>query len=647
MGDENTAPLCDIVLEGGVTSALIYTGLIARLSRHYRLKRLGGTSSGAVAAAAGAIAQRARIEGLKKNFMGQQLAVDPDAAFKALRDFPRKLAKTDARGRTVLFRLFQAQQSTCRGYRIVAAFLQHGGPGRRFAGAGYVVAATIRNFPLAAALGALPGIWFVAVALHSMWQRCVVDPANGVSVVLGLLLAVGLGLLVAVLRALWHTLHGMLGNHYGLCNGMTGVDGGDDTPLTLQLHQFFNGLLGRNGPLDKPVVFAELWGADALNGGEREIDLQVITTAVNLRRPFRLPNDPGVDPLSAFFYDRKEWKELFPTAVMVWLEAHRRLADGPPVTNEHGVELWALPPPSLWPVLVAVRLSLSFPGLLSAVPMYTLEGRSDVKPGARARARTQRAHVSEETRFVAHKVYFSDGGITSNCPVQLFDAPLPRHPTFGVKLDTPESGEGGRHRIFLPGDEAQAPPRVQPFDTRCALSAAWDFVAGIAGTSLDWRDRLQRELPGYRERVVIVGLRPEEGGLNLAMTPKTIGRVAALGSRAALRLQQAFEGPRTAGRSNSWDRHRWLRLRSTLAAAQRYAAEIQKVEAPGDHLYDDMLNLRPTLEPGFVDRAAVVQAKALLDGLSQLAAGDSASPARDLADNAPEPAPRLRMSSPW
>ena len=41
---------CDVVLEGGVTSAVIYAGLLARLSKTYRFRCLGGTSAGAVAA---------------------------------------------------------------------------------------------------------------------------------------------------------------------------------------------------------------------------------------------------------------------------------------------------------------------------------------------------------------------------------------------------------------------------------------------------------------------------------------------------------------------------------------------------------------------------------------------------------------------
>ena len=769
MGDEDAAPLCDLVLEGGVTSALIYTGLIARLSCHYRFKRLGGTSSGAVAAAAGAIAQRAKLETLKKP-PGQR-EKPPDAAFEeGVREFPRNLAKTDKQGRTALFRLFQAQESTCRGHRVVATWLKYRAQGWGTATV-RALATTVCNFWVSFLIGALPGLWILLTTWRPLWPNGLQDPVNWISPALGLALMLGLGLLAAVLWAVWTTLRGMMRNHFGLCSGMQGAEYGDDgTALTPTLHRFFNELLGRNAEAEKPVIFAELWGKDALAGGDREIDLQVITTALNLRRPFRLPNEPGVDPLGGFFYDPKEWKELFPKVVLRWLEKHRRLADGPRVTNEQGDELYALPPPPQWPVLVAVRLSLSFPGLLSAVPMYTIEWRRKLQTEKQPPARTPLAGATGEKALVPVKVYFSDGGITSNCPVHLFDAPLPGHPTFAVRLDTFESGDGGRHRIWLPGDRKEPPPRVRPFAARCTLAVAWSFVFGIVDTAREWRDGLQRSLPGYRERVVVVGLKPREGGLNLAMSPRTIRRVAALGSRAALRLQRAFDGPRTDGQPNAWDRHRWIRLRSTLAAAQRYLEELQKPhyrdllerlratlaaaqsyleelqkpQPPREPRYRDLLErlratlaaaqscleelqkprlsrepryrdllerlratltaaqtyfeelqkpqpsnepsyrdllerLRSTLaaaqtyleelqkpqpsnEPSYrelleqvppiephhlPDRAAVAQAQALLDGLSALEQGDRAWPDRDLGDNAPKPAPRLRMSSPW
>ena len=624
MGDKKELPACDLVLEGGVTSGLIYTGLIARLSQDYRFKSLGGTSIGAVAAAAGAIAQRAKLNSPNRN-----AANGLHVAFDALRDFPYKLAVTDGKKRTVLFRLFQPQEGTRRGYRIVATFLAAWSADRGLVSTLRAVWTTLLAFPVAALAGAAPGLWYLFVVPSSLLR----GGGDWFGTIVAGLLAVGLGVLAAVGFAAWSTVGGMLRNHFGLCNGMEGHEPGEVLPLTLKLHELFNKLLGREIDQD-PVTFGQLWwGSPEAIGGEREIDLQVITTALNLRRPYRLPNEPGTDPLRGFFYDPTEWKDLFPEKVMEWLERHRRLRDGPLVKSRDGRPLHALPEPAHWPVLVAVRLSLSFPGLLSAIPMYTLERRASDAP--------------VDFDFVAEKIYFTDGGLTSNCPVALFDAPLPGHPTFAVRLDTFNDEIPGSQRLHLPDDTTEPPPLVKSFGGSHRASTALYFVNDLVRTALDWRDRLQRGLPGYRERILVVGLKPEEGGLNLAMPPATIHLLADLGRQAGARLAKAFVGARLDGRSNAWDRHRWLRLRSTLAAVQRYVREVEKLDVPGGVHYRDLLDLRPSIDPRLADAHATAHARAILEGMAELARGDPEVPPGDLEKNAAQPAPRLRMSSPW
>ena len=170
----------------------------------------------------------------------------------------------------------------------------------------------------------------------------------------------------------------------------------------------------------------------------------------------------------------------------------------------------------------------------------------------------------------------------------------------------------------------------------------FSFVDSLIDTLMNWRDSVQRDLPGYRERVATVGLKAAEGGLNLAMPPATILGLVALGGIAARRLQRAFNAPRTDGQLNAWDRHRWVRLRSTLAATQRqlHAIAASKPE-PDDVSNVALLVQRPSPEPHLLDGAAVAEAQALLAACEALSGGP------DLSVNAPAPAPRLRMSSPW
>jgi hypothetical protein len=476
-------------------------------------------------------------------------------------------------------------------------------------------------------------------------------------------LGVVLGLLLVVPYAFWSAFSGLRANHFGLCNGMNGEDRGDADALTERLHTLYNGLLKRS-PEDDPVCFRDLWGAGAA-AGDREINLQVITTALNLRRPYRVPNDPGVEPLREFLYDPAEWKELFPPAVMDWLakdwkERNPQSPDGIQCKCP-GVTLRSLPPASRLPILVAVRMSVAFPGLLSAVPMYTVERKR--RPASRASAASAPS-PSDDQAFIARRVYFADGGITSNCPVHLFDAPLPRHPTFVVSLDVLPDGAkdmGPRDRICLQGGDVERPDTVRRFESGGPLREALSFLWSIVDTSINWRDSLQRTVPGSEERVAIVKLKANEGSLNLHMDPPTIGAVADLGSHAADKFIEAFAGPRTNGQSNAWDRHRWIRMRSTIATARNYLHAIWIAETKNEAGYRRTLVSSKQLDPWFSNAGSVETAIALLEKLNALGfdplsaakseptepGTDPASTWPDVSYNQPTPAPRLHMSPPW
>ena len=65
-GDPRTNPYaspsrsCDIVMKGGITSGVVYPRAVCELARTYRFKNVGGTSAGAIAAAATAAAEHGR-----------------------------------------------------------------------------------------------------------------------------------------------------------------------------------------------------------------------------------------------------------------------------------------------------------------------------------------------------------------------------------------------------------------------------------------------------------------------------------------------------------------------------------------------------------------------------------------------------------
>src|SRR3954454_12620811 len=95
------------------------------------------------------------------------------------------------------------------------------------------------------------------------------------------------------------------------------------------------------------------------------------------------------------------------------------------------------------PIIVGVRMSLSFPGLIAAVPLqavdYSRPANKDVVE-AQQRWRDEHPHATPEdgaeaTPGLTYQAnWFSDGGICANLPLQFFDSALPRRPTFAINL---------------------------------------------------------------------------------------------------------------------------------------------------------------------------------------------------------------------
>jgi hypothetical protein len=91
-------------------------------------------------------------------------------------------------------------------------------------------------------------------------------------------------------------------------------------------------------------------------------------------------------------------------------------------------------------------MSLSFPILLSAVPLYTICASALGKDGELTSDASKKIEKERETWAdikdshevpeILQKNWFSDGGICSNFPIHFFDDWLPNRPTFGITLTT-------------------------------------------------------------------------------------------------------------------------------------------------------------------------------------------------------------------
>jgi hypothetical protein len=90
------------------------------------------------------------------------------------------------------------------------------------------------------------------------------------------------------------------------------------------------------------------------------------------------------------------------------------------------------------------------------------------------------------------------------------------------------------------------------------------FLARLLFSAKDWQDILQSTLPGYRERIAHVVLKPDEGGLNLTMSPATVQKLVGYGEQAGVMLRDDFD----------LDGHRWRRFLVAMARMEQTLDEV-------------------------------------------------------------------------
>ena len=547
-----TAPRleCDLVMKGGITSGVIYPRLVAALAEVYDFRSIGGTSAGAIAAGAAAAAQLGVAGGVNKE------------AFATLAKLPGLLGGPvpGARG-SMLLNLFQPQKKFRRHFALLTAALN--ARSKTLTGLRVAVNAVWR-FPLGAIIGAAPG---ALIAVYSV----------GIARWLGVAFAVAglvLGAAMAAVRSLGKHLPA---NDFGMCNGMPAAGGKIDA-LSTWLHGYVNGLAGKGA--DEPLTFGELWGGTLRapgapsphdGKGERRIELAMITTALNVGRPYRFPFES-----QDFYFRKEEFENLLPAQVAAWMVAHARPSATASELSKPGCTFLALPLPQDMPVLLGVRMSLSFPLLLAAVPLYCVD-------------RTRAANAVKATTVT--RILFSDGGICSNFPVHFFDGPLPSRPTFGVNLrgfhpDHPQA------RLWMPEplkNNRGVKNYIPDISTKPGLGSVFGFLGFIVNTMQNWRDQVQIGMPGYRDRIVHVCHSEDEGGMNLNMQQEVIETLAGSGAGAAGKLRDAFV-PGVDPRAGGWYNHRRIRMRTLLAGIDQKLRRIHVVLGrPGSPSWSDVV----------------------------------------------------------
>ena len=472
---------CDLVMKGGITSGIVYPSAVCELARDFEFVNIGGTSAGAIAAALTAAAEYRRKNG-------------SHAGFDELADLPRWLGEGSR-----LRNLFQPSPELAPLLDVVFKPKLLVDRFHRFAAPIIAVGA----IALAAIVATVILIWNVA--------RGLAITLAGVALLIVVATAV-LAVLGAAADALLLALRHLPKNGFGVCSGM------GEGALTPWLADKIDAVAGTSSPL----TIGDLERAG--------IHVEMMTTNLTHGRPYTLPFESNV-----FMFSRTDFAKLFPPRIVDWLVAHSPRVDG---------EYHALPVDDL-PLVVIARMSLSFPILLSAVPLYAIDyGRLD-------------HHVPE-------RCWFSDGGITSNFPVQFFDAPLPRWPTFAINLAewTPRYHEAGQ-RVYVPERNSGG---IREWWT--PFSSVLGFLWSIVTTMQNWRDNMLLRIPGYRDRIAHVLLKPHEGGLNLTMDPATIADVASRGAEAASILRERFSENPPPDTVLTWQNHKWVRFLTFMTALE-------------------------------------------------------------------------------
>jgi predicted acylesterase/phospholipase RssA len=665
---------CDLVLKGGVTSGVIYPTLIARLAQRFRFRSVGGTSAGAIAAAACAAAEFRRSE----SETGRQADADRDAGFHALEGLPGTLSEAvGPEDELMLQQLFQPRPWLRAHLRVLIALT--GSQAWWHKAAWIFPRALLRRFwgltgavwlwhlapvgsawlapPVArsgdASTGALNGaaavLAPVAAAAPPGWSALAAEFALATAAAFPW--ALGLALVWWLAGLGWALTRG----GWGLCSGRSDDPRAGTPGLTDWLHRYLQDLAGLPDPA-RPLCFRDLWAGHlrAAHGptgdfdadtqiepppewagpAARVIDLQVMTTAVSQSMSYAIP---WREDAPAFFYDPEAWSRLFPPEVMDWLVRHEPLSVGARAVVDAATRrpLRALPDSADLPVVVAVRLSLSFPLLLAAVPLHAVD-RSD-GPDERA------------GELAAKRIWFSDGGLSSNMPLHFFDALLPGHPTFAINL----KGEHPRHpietglpaghvdngRIYLPRRSQDGRHRWWPTALDHGVRGLLAFLGGMLDTMQAWRDEIQFPSPGHRDRIVQISLRGDEGGLNLDMPPARVEALAEAGWAAGDRLIEAFlDQPADPAVPDGWEAHRRIRLRNFLAHMSRLLQD-EGLQDPG---WEALL---PALSQHGYTAADIDAARTLMQGLRALGDGLQALPEpRVLEAKAPRHAGRLRVT---
>lgn len=516
----NPVKECDIIMKGGITSGIVYPKAINELAKTYKFSCIGGTSAGAIASGLTAAAEYRRKNG----------SID---GFKILDSLPKILTEKD-NNETRLLSLFQPNDKTRKYYNTLLPFLnEKGGLRKGICGLWEI----IKSYPF---------ISLLLILLFGLNEYLFITTFKVSLIVLGSVLNI---LSLILFLILSNTIFFLINlnkdikdNNFGLTKGFlsdTEKKNKSKTPLTEWLADLIDEVAGKD--LSQPLTFGDLYDYEKNEG----INLKMVTTNLNHGIPNTLPfkkKNKSDDPL--YYFKENEFREYFPKRIVDWMVKNSEVKDG---------EYLSLPDAERMPVIVGVRMSLSFPVLISAVPIH-------------------KKNIGESEVVGYTKCLFSDGGICSNFPVHFFDSPLPTRPTFAINLRQFETSSSDQSKnISMPEDNKEG----LDYEFNKNEGSLISFIGSITKTMQNWNDNTQIRIPGFRDRICTVFLTKDEGGMNLNMDESFIRNICERGTYAGIELRERFS--RTDYKEMNWDNHKWIRLRTSIALLQKYLKDMQEV----------------------------------------------------------------------
>jgi predicted acylesterase/phospholipase RssA len=631
---------CDLVMKGGITSGIVYPPVLLKLKEKFRFRNIGGTSAGAIAAAGAAAAEYGRQ-------CGAEIKYPNKSGFRGLQNINEQLGScllprsnessgenpTNQKGTgscevTFLQNLFQPTIETNAIFKLAlelfTEFQKKDRPSKTLLGNFGLFIRLLKKVKLfhfsntnqsrsinsenqtyqPFKKGGFLGI-FIAILLSILVSSTIFLIATLLGdhssfillIVIVLVLGIPLSLTAYFLGGLGLTIVGLFrnfteqvikGNNFGFCNGMDGVSSVPGEPaLTQWLHTDVINTLA-DPDLKNPLTFGDL--------KSKEIILRMVTSNVSKNIPYVLPFENPI-----FIFKENDFRILFPGDVVDFMKSKPSRTDKNLPSGYH-----FFPKPEDFPVVVATRMSLSFPILFSAIPLYTIKV-------------TQQDSQSIGVDNLQLN-WFSDGGISSNFPIHFFDGWIPSRPTFGINLGTwqeksakdfaeKDKSKSSKNSTLssltksVPLDLLTCTKLTQSTtdnpdensDRRVVLPIANDvpvilhkelghnllaFLGAIFSTSQNYRDTMQSMLSGYRERIVEIKLNDAEGGLNLNMPEEVIAVLKELGDIAGDKLCNEF----------SFEHHQWVRLKTMMGLLESQLHQVASAVQNSKFDYVKLLN---------------------------------------------------------